>query len=286
MSRRFRHALVILSFDHIELTTKCIEAAQKFSVPIVLFHNGSTQKNFEFLRAKFPSVEHARCEANGGFTAGINQAFDFAFQNYEVLLFLTNDCEIQSLPRSWNFQVLVPKIIFPNGKIDAHGGFFYPERAQLRHNKQIPFTASLQNNLPLQNKSPAKDSSVRFYVPGAAFGIAKEFWDSYPHFDESLHTYWEDVDWSQEIPFAAVTFDPEVIIVHKGKRTTRRNSFYSLYLFQRNRKIVSRRYIAPFNRWPLEARLFWSWLALLLKLISQFRFADLRLHCRAYWSND
>lgn len=280
--RQLPCAILILSYDHVELTAKCVNQALAFSLPIILFHNGSSVKNRNLLKAQFPTVRHGHCDQNYGFTAGINRAFDLAFDFHEKIIFVTNDCELKKLPTNWNFEILVPQIQYANGKIDSHGGFFEPAKACLSHNKVIPFPANADTFGPRIPGPIAARGDLRFYVPGAAFGLSKKAWESGPRFDETLHTYWEDVDWSQKISQHKISFDPQFLIVHKGKRTTRRISYYSLYLFHRNRRIVSRRYCDKKQRARLEIRLFQIFFQTAIRLVIERRFADFKLILSAF----
>jgi GT2 family glycosyltransferase len=99
-----------------------------------------------------------------------------------------------------------------------------------------------------------------YYVPGTAFLLDRESWQKLAHdgraFDESLHTYWEDVDLSMRAHAEKVKVAPwpAVQLLHKVGKTCHRNPFYTRFLFQRNRRIVSRRYVAAWMR-PLQARI-------------------------------
>src|SRR6185437_1526529 len=83
-----------------------------------------------------------------------------------------------------------------------------------------------------------------FYVPGTAFWLDRKTWQTIGPFDESLHTYWEDVDFSARAHLhgAYVGVHPETAIVHSVGKTCHKLPFYTQYLFQRNRRVVSQRY--------------------------------------------
>jgi GT2 family glycosyltransferase len=242
----------ILSFNHPVHTSRAVQSVQKL-VPdsqILLLHNGSRQEVETTLRNEFSSIHHITLKDNRGFTGGANHLLSEASQLSKWVMFITNDCELLSVS---NGLPTKPGIYAPliyrrsTSKIDSIGATFTPLTGRLRHLRKRP---SLTDRV-----------SRRFYIPGTAFLIDRDTWfelcdGDQKLFDESLHTYWEDVDLSMRAHKRNIHMEPwpQIQLLHKIGKTCHKDPFYTRYLFQRNRRIVSRRYVSSWLR-PLQAKI-------------------------------
>ena len=266
--------MVILSFNHPDLTAKCVEMALRFQREnqILLFHNGSKKENIDVLSQKFPGIHHHFVSQNRGYTGGANEGLRLGFRLWNWVYFVTNDTLLTAprvgLPKK-------PGLYAPliwNRKMsgwDSWGGYLDLCKANLRHSRE------------------AKDSAKKFevfYVPGSAFLIHSRVFEKLGGFDEKLGTYWEDVDYSLRVQNAG--FPAERFVghefVHKVGKTCHKDSHYTLFLFQRNRWRITFRY----SYWFLIPGLFaWAikeWLRLSYKILKQKRKTDWLLLNRAY----
>src|SRR5690606_27636188 len=100
------------------------------------------------------------------------------------------------------------------GRIDSLGGQFFPNKAHLRHLK----TPEEFNSIP----------KSEIYVPGTAFLLHRDIFAKVGPFDESLHTYWEDVEYSQRVneKKLPIQFTTEFELIHSVGKTCHKNSFY------------------------------------------------------------
>ena len=226
------HCIVVLSYNHPELTKKAVNSAMQFALPIILIHNGSNERNIFNLKESYPQIEHLIIKNNAGWTNGVNLGLTFAFKNYSWVFLITNDTEILTLgdfPIHPSF--VAPLIYFRKiTKIDSMGGIFTPHLGHLRHIKK-----------PSENQIKKRQY---FYVPGTAFLIHRDLFLRVGKFDESLHTYWEDVDYSvrANILKESVYYDENFSLLHKVGKTCHDNPFYTTYLFKRNRKKIALKY--------------------------------------------
>lgn len=213
-----------------------MQSAQSFfkDENIFLIHNGSEKKHISNVQEKYPNIQHLIIDSNRGYTGGINFGLKHLFaHSTDWILFLTNDCllnriNIDIFTKSFPSGLIAPKITLRKSNYtDSLGGEFIASHGQLRH-----------------LKSPTEVTN-RFYVHGAAFLIHKDFWQQNGDFDESLHSYWEDVDYSMRAQQKGLLLrqNADIEVAHKVGKTTQGNSFYTTFLFQRNRLIVSRRYL-------------------------------------------
>jgi len=223
-------AIAILSYNHPEITAKCIESVLKLhsSESIFLTHNGSLPQHCELLKNQFPQIQHIFVKENKGYTQGVNITLQNVFKKYEDVLFLTNDTELLQLNIEPPEQFSSIKILKRNSdKVDSVMGALNPQKGSLRH---------------LKNMNDLKNNEL-LYVPGAAFWMPKSVFEKNGLFDLSFHTYWEDVDYSlrmQKNNFK-LNYDSKTICKHKIGKTCHKNRFYTFELYQRNRGLCLRK---------------------------------------------
>lgn len=219
-------AVVILSFNHPELTSRCIRSVIPFckSQQIFLVHNGTEPKHSIELKKRFPELLHLEIKNNRGYSGGANFGLQTAFTKYSHVLFLTNDTELiqwpLALPRGFSS---VKSFKRKTEIVDSVIGIVNINTGVLKHSKVV--SAELK---PYE----------LHYVPGTAFWIDRSTFKKLKGFDESYHTYWEDVDFSiraqkMQIPLG---FSEDTVIRHGVGKTCHKNSFYTFYLFNRNRR--------------------------------------------------
>jgi GT2 family glycosyltransferase len=189
--------------------------------------------------------------------------------------FLTNDCTLELLecpPKTKGFWA--PTIFFRKmDRIDSFGGSFLPQKGRIAHRKEP------------SNSILSKVHEERFYVPGSAFWLDSDSAKQGGFFESKLGTYWEDVDLSQRyqsmnIP---VGYDANTQVLHRGGKTCHKDPLYTLYFYQRNRAVISRRYCPDHGLTGirLEYYLWKSWTHLAVRLVLKKRFADLRFLSQA-----
>lgn len=244
--------VAVLSYNHPEHTSRAVNSVRALvpDASILLVHNGSRAEVESRLRREFTGIHHVTVHENHGFSQGANIALRECFaRDTDWVLFVTNDCELSAIGAMPPRPGLYAPLIFrrSRNKIDSIGGGFRPLTGRLRHEREVT----------------SSRLGWKFYVPGTAFLIHRDTWRSlwrapYEIYDESLHTYWEDVDLSMRAHALKLTMGvwPEFQFVHKVGKTCHKDPFYTRYLFQRNRAIVSRRYTSKWLR-PVQ-RLFVS----------------------------
>lgn len=231
----------ILSFNHPQLTAKCVRSVLENVAPqnIILTHNGSREENIKTLMEEFPKIDHLVLNENRGYSGGANATLQYAFQKSRWLLFLTNDCQLLNSPAIPHSPGLHAPLIYRRraGKVDSLGGLFHPLRGRLEHIREIE---RAQKYLNFKKRRWFR----QFYVPGTAFYLDASTYSLLGGFDESLHTYWEDVDLSARAHKldVHVGITPETKILHQVGKTCHKDPYYTQILFWRNRQIISQRY--------------------------------------------
>lgn len=229
-----QYEIVILSYNHPQLTTQTIQSVLNLSFPankIHLIHNGSLPQHTETLRTTFPQINHLIMPQNKGFSGGANFGLLEVFKKTENILFLTNDIEVFELPLKFpeNLDFFSIYILKRNtSHVDSVIGAIDLKKGHLSHIKDLTHLKPKQTT----------------YIPGTAFGITKQAFDRLQSFDESLHTYWEDVELSLRAHQMGLRLGScdWFKIKHKIGKTCHKDRFYTLFLFQRNRKRILKKY--------------------------------------------
>lgn len=253
--QNFKVALAVLSFDRPTITLSCLAAIKEAqetqripdTIQTFVLHNGSKKESIASVKNQFPDVTHLELPQNCGYAGGTNALLQTVFASYEWALFLSNDCQILNFPAIPAAPSLTGPLVYRRkaGQIDSLGALFSPFRGRLKHcrsQKEFLRTRSLWTT----------------YIPGSAFLIHRDVFKSVGGFDEMLFTYWEDVDFSVKVKKMGfpLQIQPDWKVLHGVGKTCHGKSLYSVYYFQRNRRIVSQRYapawMRPFNRYLLN----------------------------------
>ncbi len=224
-------AAAVLSYNHPEHTANCLQSALNFfkAQNIFLIHNGSLSQHKQTLKNQFPDIHHIELVINKGFTGGANTLLKFAFKSHSTVLFLTNDTELTAVDFSFKNNLKNPDLFFSSIKlmkrnsndVDSVMGFLNPSCGKLSH----------------QKKNELFNKKLIPYIPGTAFWISKKYFELLGGFDESFHTYWEDVDFSLRAQKLGLELnqDQNTIAKHKIGKTCHKDRFYTYHLYQRNR---------------------------------------------------
>lgn len=200
---------------------------------VMLIHNGSLAEHRQKLKDSFPGISHFEITENKGFTCGTNAGLKHCFETHEWVYFITNDCELVTpltLPQTSGFYA--PTIFRRKiGTIDSKGGRLNLALGKLHHCKNREDFEKID----LLSKS---------YIPGTAFILHRNFFQQVGDFDESLHTYWEDVDFSLRAQKLGLTLSlsEENQLTHKIGKTCHKDKFYTQHLFWKNRETITKRH--------------------------------------------
>jgi GT2 family glycosyltransferase len=262
-------AIVVLSFNHPELTARAVTSARALHDKVFLVHNGSEKKFVTQLENLFPNITHLKINKNLGYSGGANFGLTQAFQEHDWLILLTNDCLMKNLPYFPRCPAFVgPHILIQkSARTDSLGGAFVPHRGHIFH-----------------CKSEADFAQAKYkYIPGSAFLMHRNVFQATGPFDESLGTYWEDVDFSQRalnLKFD-LRVDPRWLVTHGRGKTCHKHRHYTLYLYQRNRKRISFKYTSTLYKPILFIILWMMWIKMAIRLSLGSRRNDLKILGRA-----
>jgi GT2 family glycosyltransferase len=243
-------AIIVLHYNKIRLTTRCIQSILDAGYPpgqVHCFDNGSRPGIFQQLQQSYSLCHHRRIEENLGFAGGFNRALGWVFASgFGSALFCTNDTLVSPgaaeacahTAARTGAGMAAPLITFLNkpGAIDSTGAYFDAQTGVLHHYHQQGLPDLLD---------PRKD-----YMPGTALWIDRDTFEKLGGADESFHMYWEDVDLCfrahrEGIPLARCY---GAHLMHGGGQTCRKKPLYTTYYFQRNRIRFCRRFLEGDNR--------------------------------------
>ncbi len=263
-----------MSYNHPELTARTLNSVLNFFQNVTLVHNGSDKKHVKTLHDLFPNVKHLVLSENRGFSGGANAGLRFIFEQFEWAFFITNDCEIKSVGELPTVPCLVsPKILIrKTEKIDSLGGLFDPVAAKLKH---------------CRSEQEFNNSKLLKYAPGTCFLLHRDIFKATTGFDEKLGTYWEDVDFSVRALKSGfpVQLDVNWQIQHAMGKTCRHLSLYTIYYYNRNKKIISSKYTPLWKKPILYKNLAVQNVKTAGKLLMQERWEDVKTLIHA-WSDD
>lgn len=268
-------ATVILSYNHPEITKRCLQSVlqQRSAEQVYLVHNGSTLQNRNLLQTEFPQVQHLTLPENRGFTGGTNFGLLKAFEKSEWVLFITNDCQLISIGGLPEQPGLYAPLIHKRNseRVDSLGGELNLWNGRLRHRFGHLESLTLKNG-------------KEFYVPGTAFLLHRQIFADGFRFDESLGTYWEDVDFSIRLRKAGIQCHPlpSIQLKHAIGKTCHRVSLYTTYYYQRNKGIVSRRHTQGIRRLSFECHYSLDIAKRALRFTKKRKWLELKLLLDAY----
>lgn len=186
--------IVIVFYDSLDLTIKCIESILKSKdkrYKIIIVNNGSKKRNllsFENYLKK-SSLNESVClllsTGNYGYGHGVNLGIKFSLNsnNCKYLWILNNDIKIDKyslsmlIDSSDNNSIISPVIYdyYNKKSIQSRGGLLNPYMLTTEH-------------LLVDNKSID-------YLTGASLFFKKEIIKSNGYFSEKYFMYYEDVEW-------------------------------------------------------------------------------------------
>lgn len=267
------YCIYILSFNHPELTERCVTSCLKFHQNVNLIHNGSLPKAAEKLKTLFPQVTHIEIANNKGFTGGANTAIThfLKHQTSQWFLFVTNDCELLGVHSLPPVNGLYAPLIMKRktDQVDSLGGGIDLKKLSLFH-----------------IKTPQALSPQNYYVPGTSWLMDRESLQKAPQFQVELGTYWEDVLFSFECKKLGIQLGQhsEISLRHGIGKTCHKDPQYTSYLYRRNRWWVLKRVLNLSVKQKMK--LIIQDLIFCMSLIFKGQYSKAKLALLAFWQGN
>jgi len=242
-------SIIILSYNTIRLTKKCIESViaslkedGHFSYEVIVLDNNSKDGSLEMLRAlsnaivadvkKNVSYKVIESKENLGFSKGNNIAVKSSTGKY--LLFLNSDAEAvnNAIPKflAWfdtsSYDIAGAKLLNTDHTIQKSVGRFYTI--------PIAFAALFlkADSWGFTRYSPSLVSTVD-WVSGACLLAKRSVFDSISGFDEKIFMYWDEVDlqFRAKSNLFIVGFFPNASFIHheSGSSSSRQQPILKVY---------------------------------------------------------
>lgn len=249
MKKHPRVSLIILNWNGLSDTTKCLNSLRKITYPnieIIVIDNGS-EKNESFLvKKKFGNFVYVfKLKVNKGFTGGNNFAVKKATGKYIFLL--NNDTIVERdfiepmvevMERDVKISVAQPKIKLASKKdhfdyAGAAGGYI--------DKYGYPFTRGRVFDVMEKDNGQYDYITNIFWASGAAMMIRKNVIKKVGGlFDEELFNYMEEIDfcWRVWRKGYKVVFVPFSTVYHKVASTSKRNPFLKRFWEHRNSLLI------------------------------------------------
>lgn len=254
MEKEIKVAYVILHFNVIEETLKCVESIEETNYQnyhIVVVDNGSKNGTGEKLKEIYGSKQNITIiinEKNLGFSAGNNVGCDFAITKYnpEYLIVLNNDTAVktsdivQKIDKEYendNFDILAPKIWNTKLKLNQNPHYTVSnlEQAKKRYedtrkseyliNKSI-FLFVLYKFIikKMKKKTIDKNPSTKI-CHGSCIIFSKKYYAKYKKvFDEKTFLYGEEafLNFRKNKDLLNVVYTEKIEIFHNESVSTKK----------------------------------------------------------------
>ena len=194
------------------------------SYEVIVVDNGSSDNTVTYIREEYPTIHLLTLAQNVGFTGAVNAGVKQAKGSY--VLILNNDCHLQQdtikkllkYMRDNPDHVATQPIVLNLEQDVENIGFI----VDLKHARAHPVAE------PSHIPGKLTDLSTFVYgLSGTCFLIQKEVFEDIGMFDESFHSYLEDVDLSMRL-VRKYTYGPtlKAAVVHHHMATSRTMGSY------------------------------------------------------------
>ncbi len=220
-------SIIIINYNTLELTSKCIESVFRFTknldFEIILVDNASIECNADIFLEKFPQITLIKSSENVGFSKGNN--LGLAIAKGEYILLLNSDTELvedsisiclEKIKNNPQIGVISPKLIYPNGKIQHIAGRFPSVRYELI--ELFRLNKILGQKTLMGFYFDHKTETFTDWVWGAFFLTKRNIIDQMPNkkLPDDFFMYFEDVQWCYLIKNLGykILYFPHTQVIH------------------------------------------------------------------------
>lgn len=237
-SRRPAVAVVVVSYENLELLARCLEAVAEQSRPpdrLIVVDNGSSEECVQWLDERPSAIEVIRLDRNRGFAAAANIGAQAA-SGCDWVAFLNNDAFPHPL---WLERTLSAMRLLPDcyaafsPKILQEGDRSLLDGAGDRYHSS-GFAWKIFHGRPVSRYG--RMSREVFSCSASACLYRRSTFLSLGGFDEDFFCYFEDVDLGFRLRLigAKACYVSEAVVFHVGSASTARKSAFALYHAHRN----------------------------------------------------
>ncbi len=259
-------AIVILNWNgrkYLEQFLPSVLATIYANYEIIVVDNGSADDSILFLEKNYPSIRIIRLQVNYGFAKGYNEALKHVSADYYALL--NSDVEVNT---DW-LQLMVtlmesdkmiaacqPKLLsYANKKLFEYAGAAGGWIDKFGY----PFAKGRIFDICEEDHGQYDDTSLIFWVSGAAMFIRSTVFHEVKGFDEYFFAHQEEIDlcWRIQLAGYKLSSCPQSVVYHVGGGTLPRGNTRKTYLNFRNNQIMLAKNL-PWSQkwWKIPFRIF------------------------------
>ena len=232
MQKQIKLSIIIPSYNTCDLTLKCLSkvfaAFSKIPIEVIVIDNYSQDNSVIEITKKFPTVILITNQDNLGFARAVNQGIKAARGKY-ILLLNTDAFVHKNLNKAIAFLdchpkvgILSPRLVLPNGKINANFGNYPSLITEFLDltllYKILPWGRVMMDNI-FTRKQFYQIQKVK-WLSGTCLFIRHSVLEKIGLFDENYFMYLEDIDFckrAREANFSVIFWGKdEVLHYHHG----------------------------------------------------------------------
>ena len=230
--------IVILTWNNYEDTKECLESLGKITYPnyeIIVVDNGSTDGSIDKLEKEFSWVKFVKNESNKGYTGGNNIGIKYALKKgSDYILILNNDTVVGKdfLEPLLETAQSDPDIGIVGGKITCYDDPSRIESVWNDHGWGVGAIKIGEGEIDLGQYN--KERQVQG-INGAMMLIKASVFLTVGFFDESYFLYVDETEFCYRVKNKfKIVYEPRSVVLHKGSKSSGRESPVSLYYSRRN----------------------------------------------------
>lgn len=218
-------SVIIVAYNSEEFISKCISSILKFlpkNCEVIVVDNNSNDGTLDMLRKFQAKIKILEPKANLGFAKAANLASAEAYGEYFFIL--NPDTEIKSnifdeliefYGSDENIGIVSPKLITPNGKIQASA-----KKEPTVFGAFKEFVLGIKNSYSFYTPETNDPIEVNV-VYGAAILIKRDLFEKLKGYDEKFFVYYEDIDLCKRVRDLGkkIYYYPKVQVKHLGGGT-------------------------------------------------------------------
>ncbi len=190
---------------------------------IIVVDNGSKDSTMKYLKDHLPDIKRIELEQNYGFTKAVNEGIRSAKGAY--VLILNNDCHVSEqtihtllsfLEKNPEYVATQPIILRPDGSVENIGYV-----VDLKRSRASAVTD--KKLIPAFDNQTMWDTGFVYGLSGACLLLRRDIATRIGLFDETFHSYLEDVDFFIRLATQGYQYAPctDTSVVHQHMSTSK-----------------------------------------------------------------
>jgi len=231
-------AIIILNWNGWKDTIECLESVLRIDYPnyqVIVVDNGSSDDSAEHIREAYPSVKLLETGKNLGWSGGNNVGIKYALRNgSDYILVLNNDTVVRKdfLKPLVKTAQSGPDIGIVGGKIMCYDD---PSRIECTWNEHKWGIGPIKIGKDEIDLGQYDNTKLVQDIMGAMMLVKADVFLEVGFFDELYFLYVDESDFCYRVKDKfKIIYEPRSVVLHKGSKTSGKESPVSLYYSRRN----------------------------------------------------